>query len=413
FPYIAEEIGDAHRDRTFAIVVDEAHSSQGGKASGAVNRALGERDRGPGEIADDDDAGDDEDTINRTLDQLIASRKLLDNASYFAFTATPKNKTLEIFGAPDPARPGAKKPFHVYTMKQAIQEGFIVDVLANYTPVKSWYRLVKTVDGDPEYDVREASKALRRYVENHDHAVRTKAAIAADHFRDKVAVRIGGRARAMVVVDGVNRAIEWWMALSDYLRETNNPCQAIVAFSGEREWGGARVTEATLNGFPSQEIPERITQDPYRFLVVADKFQTGYDEPLLHTMYVDKPLSGVKAVQTLSRLNRAYPGKHDAFVLDFANDEETIRNAFAPYYRTTILSGDTDPNKLYDLEARLDDAGVYEPEHAIQVVAAFLAGAGRERIDPALDGCVDRYRALDEEGQIAFKGGAKAFVRTY
>ncbi|HET7094057.1 MAG TPA: hypothetical protein VFI22_11275, partial [Thermomicrobiales bacterium] len=213
--------------------------------------------------------------------------------------------------------------------------------------------------------------------------------------------------------DGVNRAIEWWEALSAYLRETNSPYQAIVAFSGEREWGGARVTEATLNGLPSVEIPERIRQGSYRFLVVADKFQTGYDEPLLHTMYVDKVLSGVKAVQTLSRLNRAHPGKRDAFVLDFANDEETIRAAFAPYYRTTILSGETDPNKLYDLQADLDGAGVYDPEQAAPVVAAFLSGAGRERIDPALDECVDRYRALDEDGQVAFKGDAKAFVRTY
>ena len=409
FPHILDEIGDAHRDRRFAVVVDEAHSSQGGRTTGAINRALGEAAEAGGE------AEDDEDFVNRLLDERAASRRLLPNASYFAFTATPKNKTLELFGTPDPAWPEGRRPFHAYTMKQAIQEGFILDVLATYTPVRSWYRLEKTVEGDPEVEVRAAGRLLRRYVEQHDHAIATKAAIAAEHFQTKVAGgrKVRGEARAMVAVDGVERAIRWWQALQRELAETNSPYRAIVAFSGEREVDGQRVTEATLNGFPSAEIPARFREEPYRFLVVADKFQTGYDEPLLHTMYVDKVLAGVKAVQTLSRLNRAAPGKHDTFVLDFANDEETIRQAFAPYYQTTILSGATDPNKLHDLAGQLAGAGVFDPEEARQVVAAFLTSQPRTAIEPVLDRCVERYRALDEAGQVEFKGAAKAFVRTH
>lgn len=409
FPFILDEIGDEHRGRKFAIIIDEAHSSQGGRTSAKMNIALAENGGGGEEE-------DYEDQINR----IMEARKMLGNASYFAFTATPKNKTLEIFGEPVPA-PGSgdkvrHKPFHSYTMKQAIQEGFILDVLANYTPVESYYRLMKTVEDDPEFDTSKAKKKLRRYVESHDHAIRQKAEIMVDHFHEQVIARrkIGGQARAMVICSGIQRAIQYFHAVSAYLTERKSQYKAIVAFSGEHEDGGRQVTEATLNEFPSAQIEKKFQQEPYRFLIVADKFQTGYDEPLLHTMYVDKQLSGIKAVQTLSRLNRAHPQKTDTFVLDFMNDADTITMAFADYYRTTVLSEETDPNKLHDLKGTLDGYQVYAPEQVAQLVELFLGGADRDKLDPILDACVAVYNSdLDEDGQVDFKGKAKAFVRTY
>ena len=406
FPFILDALADEHRERKFAIVIDEAHSGQGGKASGNMNLTLA-----GGRSEEEDDTA--EDRINR----LMESKKMLSNASYFAFTATPKNKTLEIFGAPVPE--GGKTrhvPFHSYTMKQAIDESFIVDVLKHYTPVDSYYRLVKTVETDPEFDTKRAGKKLRRYVEEHDHAIGVKAEIMVDHFHEQVAglQKIGGQARAMVVTGSVQRAISYYHAIRDYLVGRNSPYQAIVAFSGEHDYDGVRVSEASLNGFPSNAITDRIQEDPYRFLVCADKFQTGYDEPLLHTMYVDKPLSGIQAVQTLSRLNRSHPKKGDAFVLDFANGAEVIRNAFADYYRTTILSDETDPNRLHDLKAGLDGFQVYAPEQLEEFVERFLSGGGRELLDPILDACVAVYREqLDEDEQVDFKGRAKAFLRAY
>ncbi|MGN6270264.1 MAG: type I restriction endonuclease subunit R [Sphingomonas sp.] len=404
FPFILDDIGTDHKDRRFAIVIDEAHSSQGGKASAALNAAL---------IGVDDDDESVEDQINA----IIEARKMLPNASYFAFTATPKNKTLEIFGEPCPEGDQVKhRPFHSYTMKQAIEEGFILDVLASYTPVNSFYRLVKTVEADPEFDAARANKKLRRFVESHDHAIRLKAEIMVDHFHEQVLAlnKIGGESRAMVVTSGIERAIQYYHAISGYLAERKSPYKAIVAFSGEHEFRGAKVTEASLNGFPSKDIADRIENDPYRFLVCADKFQTGYDQPLLHTMYVDKTLSGIKAVQTLSRLNRAHPKKHDTFVLDFMNDTDGIRQSFDRFYRTTILSDETDPNRLHDLKTTLDDCQVYGQEDIDKLVAHYLGGADRDKLDPILDGCVAAYRhTLDEDGQVAFKGSAKAFARAY
>jgi type I restriction enzyme R subunit len=355
-----------------------------------------------------------EDKINR----LMEARKLLPNASYFAFTATPKNKTLEIFGEPDPQADGTVKhhAFHTYSMKQAIQEGFILDVLAHYTPVESYYKLAKTVEDDPEFDANKARKKLRRFVEGHDHAIRLKAEIMVDHFHDQVLAqnKIGGQARAMVVTNGIERAVQYYHAFNAYLKERKSKCEAIVAFSGEHEFGGQKVSEASLNGFPSGKIAEKLKEEPYRFLICADKFQTGYDEPLLHTMYVDKTLSGIKAVQTLSRLNRAHPKKHDVFVLDFLNDIDTIRDSFAPFYRATVLADETDPNKLHDLQADLDGAQVYSEEQINQFVRLYLGGADREQLDPILDACVAVYMSdLDEDGQVDFKGKAKGFVRTY
>ena len=412
FPFILDEIA-TEGSKTFAIVIDEAHSSQGGKTSAAMSQALGAPAEG------DDDGPDPEDTVNEALARRMAARKMLTNASYFAFTATPKNKTLEMFGEPLPPDAEGRvrhRPFHSYTMKQAVEEGFILDVLKTYTPVDSYYKLVKKTEDDPEFDTKRAKKKLRRYVESHDHAIRLKAEIMVDHFHEQVmaAGKIGGQARAMVVTSGIERAIQYFHAFKAYLVERKSPYQAIVAFSGEHEYGGAKVSEASLNGFSSSDIAGKIQTDPYRFLICAEKFQTGYDEPLLHTMYVDKPLAGIKAVQTLSRLNRAHPQKHDCFVLDFQNSSEAITFAFQDYYRTTLLAEETDPNKLHDLKAALDAAQVYSPEQVQQVVELFLGGADRDKLDPILDVCVAVYvERLDEDGQVNFKGKAKVFCRTY
>ncbi len=411
FPFILDEIGDEHRGRRFAILIDEAHSSQGGRTTAKMHLALSARalsEHGE-EVADE--------TFEDKINRIMEARKMLPNASYFAFTATPKNKTLEIFGEAYQSGGEVKhRPFHSYTMKQAIQEGFIVDVLAHYTPVASYYRLMKTVADDPEFDVKKAQKKLRRYVESHRYAVQQKAEIIVEHFHTDVIARrkIGGQARAMVVTGSIRRAVQTYFAICDALKARKSPYQAIVAFSGEHDYGGKKVTEASLNGFPSSQIPDKFQEDPYRFLVVAEKFQTGYDEPLLHTMYVDKILSDIKAVQTLSRLNRAHPRKHDTFVLDFVNDADTIQRAFEPYYRTTILSTETDPNKLHDLKADMDGYQVYNTDQIDQLVELYLSGADRDQLDPILDACVAFYNEqLDEDGQVDFKGKAKAFVRTY
>lgn len=406
FPEVLDRVGTEHRGKKFAIIIDEAHSSQGGRTAAAMSMALSEK----GEEQEEETT---EDKINR----IIESRKLVPNASYFAFTATPKNKTLQIFGVPYPEEGEIKhRPFHGYTMKQAIQEGFILDVLKHYTPVESYYRLAKTVEGDPEFDTKKARKKLRHYVETHEDAIEQKAEIMVDHFHEQVIgqKKIGGQARAMVVTGGIQLAIQYFYAFQSYLKEIKSPYKAIVAFSGEPTYKEEKVTEAKLNGFPSGEIADKIQEDPYRFLICADKFQTGYDEPLLHTMYVDKGLSSIKAVQTLSRLNRAHPKKHDVFVLDFYNDTETIEKAFSDYYRTTILSKETDPDKLHTLKADLDKYQVYTPEQIDSLVELYLNDADRDKLDPILDACVAVYVAdLDEDGQVDFKSKAKAFARAY
>jgi len=406
FPFVLKEIGDDHRGRKFAIIIDEAHSSQGGRTAAKMNIALSP-----------EGGEEEEETIEDTINRIMESKKMLPNASYFAFTATPKNKTLEIFGEPYQEGDVIKhRPFHSYTMKQAIQEGFILDVLQNYTPVESYYRLMKKIEDDPEFDTRKAQKKLRRYVESHKYAIEQKAEVMVDHFLEQVIARnkIGGQARSMVVTSSVNRAIQYYFAFCDYLKELKSPYKAILAFSGEPEYNGQKVTESSLNGFPGNQIPDRIREDPYRFLICAEKFQTGYDEPLLHTMYVDKPLSGIKAVQTLSRLNRAHPKKHDTFVLDFQNDADTIQIAFEDYYRTTILSAETDPDKLHDLKSDLDGYQVYNNSNIDLFVERYLDEAERDQLDPILDSCVAIYKdTLDEDGQVDFKGKAKTFVRTY
>ena len=342
---------------------------------------------------------------------------MLPNASYFAFTATPKNKTVEMFGEIiDHTSEVKRKPFHSYTMKQAIQEGFILDVLRNYTPINSYYKIIKIVENDPEFDAIKAKKKLKRFVESDERSIRLKSEIMVDHFHEQVLNRnkIAGKARAMVITDGIERALNYFYAISEYLKQRKSPIKAIVAFSGKFNYKGLKVSESSVNGFPANEIIDRIQEDPYRFLICADKFQTGYDEPLLQTMYVDKQLSGIKAVQSLSRLNRSFPAKNDVFVLDFCNDAETIKKSFNPFYRTTVLSGETDPNKLHDLKADLDAHQVYDDERIDLLVSSYLDGRDRSHLDPILDLCVEEYNIqLDLEEQIDFKGKAKAFLRTY
>ena len=406
FPYILDEIGNEQRSRRFAIIIDEAHSSQGGKTSAAVSMALAEAG-----------AAEADETTEDKINRIVEARQMLPNASYFAFTATPKSKTLELFGEKNQAGEQTKRrPFHTYTMKQAIHEGFILDVLRYYTPVKSYYKLIKKAKDDPEFDTNRARKKLRRFVEGHDYAIRLKAEIMVDHFHEKVLTlkKLGGKARVMVVTGRIKRAVLYYRAIRKYLLERKSPYQAICAFSGEHEFGGERVSEASLNGFPSGQIAEKFQEDPFRFLVCAEKFQTGYDEPLLHTMYVDKILSGIKAVQTLSRLNRAHPKKHDVFVLDFMNDVDTIREAFDNYYQTTILSEETDPDRLHDLKGALDACQVYSDAEIGKLVTLYLEGADRDQLDPLLDSCVAAYQEqLDEDEQVNFKGKAKAFLRAY
>ena len=406
FPFIVPQIGAEHKDHHFAIIIDEAHSGQSGRNSAQMNLALSG-------LASDDEM-DNEDKINA----MMEGRKLLGNASYFAFTATPKNKTLETFGVPYQDGDEIKhRPFHVYTMKQAIQEGFILDVLQNYTPIDSFYKLMKTVEDDPMFDKKRAQKKLRSFVESDSYTIGKKAAMMVEHFHEQVIAKgkIGGQARAMIVTSSIPRCIEYYYAINKCLADRHSPYKTIIAFSGECKYQGQEptLTSAGLNGFPDAKIPKTFKQDPYRILIVADMFQTGFDEPLLHTMYVDKPLYDIKAVQTLSRLNRCHPKKHDTFVLDFANKPEMIEKAFSRYYRTTILSGETDPNKLYDLVAVMEGYQVYTEDDVTRLVNLYLDGADRDKLDPTLDACTAIYNQLETDDQIKFKSAAKVFVRTY
>ena len=406
FPYISQEIGQEHLDNRFAIIIDEAHSGQSGRNSANMNLALSG-------MASDDEM-DNEDKINA----IVEGRKLVKTASYFAFTATPKNKTEEVFGTPYEADGVVKhKPFHVYTMKQAIQEGFILDVLKNYTTIDSWYKIAKKVEDDPMFDKKRAQKKLRSFVEGNSDVIAQKAAMMVDHFHEQIIAKkkLNGRSRAMVVTASIPRCIETYQAINKCLAERHSPYKAIIAFSGEYRYNGQELalTSADINGFSDARIPKEFTKDPYRLLVVADMFQTGFDEPLLQTMYVDKPLYDIAAVQTLSRLNRAAPGKSEVYVLDFANKTQTIQDAFSKFYRTTILSGETDPNKLYDLITIMENYQVYGSNDVKSVVYLFIGGAERDRLDPLLDPCVITYEDLGMDDQIKFKSAAKSFVRTY
>ena len=411
FQFILDAISADYKNKNFAIIIDEAHSSQNGSLAAKMNIVVS------GNVYDDDDAFEDK------LNKLIEGKKMASNASYFAFTATPKNKTLEMFGEkmfdehgnPIMNEDGTQKakPHYVYTMKQAIEEKFILDVLRYYTTYNSYYHIVKTVESDPLFDKKQAQRMLRYYVETQKIAVKEKAGIIVEHFHTEVRHKIKGQGRAMVVANSIKRAIEYYMAISKLLEERKSPYKAMVAFSGDYTYEGVSYNEAKLNGFPSSQIEKTFRKDPYRLLIVANKFQTGYDEPLLHTMYVDKGLSDIKAVQTLSRLNRCHSDKNDVFVLDFQNDAADIKVAFDKYYKTTILSGETDANKLNDLVDEMEPLEVYDDEEVTSVAELYLNNADRTEIDSIIDKCVERYKELEFEEQIDFKSSAKTFVRTY
>ena len=406
FPYILDAIGGELKNKRFGIIIDEAHSSQNGSLSAKMNIALS------GNVTDEDEDLEDK------IEKILRGRKMVGNANYYAFTATPKNKTLQMFGTPfqQPEGETGYRPFHEYTMRQAIEEGFIRDVLENYTPYQSFYKVIKSITEDPEFDKKQAEKKIRAFVERQPETIAAKSAIIVQHFHEHVIDKgkVGGQARAMVVTSSILRAIDFYYEITRLLQERNSPFKAIVAFSGEKEYYGKMVTESSINGFPSAEIEDKMEEDPYRILVVADKFQTGYDQPLLHTMYVDKVLSDVKAVQTLSRLNRCHPKKRDTFVLDFAGNEDNVLKAFQKYYKATILAKETDPNKLNDLIEEIEPFNIYTEADVTAVNEIFWANAPREEIDPILDLCVENFKnQLTEGDQIKCKGSLKSYCRIY
>jgi type I restriction enzyme R subunit len=424
FPHIVEEIGELPGNN-FAIIIDEAHSSLSGQMARKLNETLSklnldqatqvEVEEEMEDIASMVDVEDAEETVTGEdlIRVLVKSRKLLPNASYFAFTATPKNKTLELFGVPYPEGDKSKfRAFHLYSMKQAIEEGFIMDVLLNYTTYQSYYALLKKIEDDPEYDKQKAQKKLKHYVESHEHAIKKKTALIADHFIDEVIKKrkVGGLAKAMLVTSSRANAVKYKKAFDDYLFKINSPYKAIVAFSGEIDG----QTEANLNGFSSANIPSEFEKNENRFLIVANKYQTGFDQPLLHTMYVDKKLGGVNAVQTLSRLNRSHPLKKDTFVLDFANAAEDIEKAFKPYFESTILGEATDPNKLFDLQNALDNFQVYNREQVFEFSEKILANVPVDQLHAILDSSTEIFRNdLTEEEQADFRAKVKTYVRLY
>lgn len=430
FSFILDEIGCSLKDKRFAIIIDEAHSSQNGAMSANLATGLS-GNAAPKPYVVPEDTGymmaaengsgvewepEEEDTEDK-IHRILKGRKLAKNADYYAFTATPKNKTLEMFGEKSYDANGEVtfKPFHEYTMKQAIEEGFILDVLKYYTPYKSYYRILKATKDDPRYDKKKAQGKLRAYVEAQPETIEKKAEIIVEHFCKKVYMKIGGKARAMLVTSSIERAIEFYKIITRMLEERNSPYRAIVAFT-DKVIDGKLVTESSLNGFPSAEIESRMEEEPYRILVVANKYQTGYDQPLLHTMYVDKQLSSVKAVQTLSRLNRCHPKKQDTFVLDFANDPEVIKLSFQEYYKTTVLVGESDVNKLNDLTEKIEGYNFYVQDDINKVVELKLSGSDEDRpnIDAILDGVTMRFKEeLDEDEQIDCKSAIKNFCRCY
>lgn len=404
FPKIVDGIGDMS-DRKFAVIIDEAHSSQGGQSADKLNMTIG--------AADEDEEPED---YQEKILQAMERRKMGKNASYFAFTATPKKATLEKFGVRNAQ--GGFDPFDLYSMKQAIEENFILDVLANYTTYRSYYEVQKSIAENPEFDTAKAQKKLRAYVESHQQTIDTKAALMVDHFVTQVVgtKKLRGQARGMVVTRNIESAIRYFFAIRDELKKANAPFQAIVAFSGTKKVDGIEHTEDSLNGFPSKDIPDKFKEPGYRLLVVANKFLTGFDEPLLHTMYVDKRLQGVLAVQTLSRLNRCNEKmqKQDTFVLDFYNSAAEIKAAFDDFYTSTSLTEPTDVNVLHDLKEALDDAGIYEDEDVEKFNELFFNGVDAEQLHPIIDEAVGRFDLIEEEDhKIDFKIKAKQFVKLY
>ncbi|MBI2238630.1 MAG: type I restriction endonuclease subunit R [Actinobacteria bacterium] len=372
FPFVVEEVAGLP-ERRYAVIVDEAHSSQTGETAQEMKKALG----GVKAVVQEGEEGeiDPQDAIDALVEASARARGPHENLSMFAFTATPKGKTLELFGEP-PDEDGRQRPFHLYSMRQAIEEGFIVDVLEHSTTYETYFRLARAGEEDPEVSVREASKAIARYVMLHPSVVAQKAAIVVEHFRRTTRHRIGGKAKAMVVCRSRLSAVRFKQAIDAYAREHGyGDVETLVAFSGTVSDGGVDHTEPNMNGFPESQTAERFASDDYRILVVAEKFQTGFDQPLLHTMFVDKKLEGVNAVQTLSRLNRIHPEKEDTFVLDFVNEAEQIQRGFAPYYDASVAVP-TDPNELYDAWREADRFGVVRPEDVEGFARAYFAASG-------------------------------------
>lgn len=424
FPFALKHLTDIP-DRKYAVIIDEAHSSQGGEASRKMTEVLAGKNLSPEEQekveSEIENSELDEDDAIR---EIIQKRGPQKNISIFAFTATPKPKTLEVFGIKDAE--GKPKPFHLYSMRQAIEEGFILDVLKNYTSYKEYYQFTKAITDDPELNKKKATKAIGRFASLHPVSLAQKTEVMVEHFRQVTMKKIGGKAKAMVVTSSRKHALRYYLEFKDYIKEKGydqepNKIRALVAFSGSLidDLYPEGVTESQLNGFGEKELPDKFSTPEYQILLVADKYQTGFDQPLLHTMYVDKKLSGVKAVQTLSRLNRTHAGKEDTFILDFANDRETIIESFQPYYELTTMTETTDPNHLYDLKGKLDATNVYFQSEVDGFARVFYRPGNTSLKDQGklygfIDPAVDRYKAIDkEETQDEFKGSLTSFVRMY
>lgn len=409
FPFIVDGIADLS-DKRFAVIIDEAHSSQSGTASDNMNRAMGKINTETEEEVDPQDK----------ILEAMRSRKMRGNASYLAFTATPKNNTLEKFGVPQ--GDGSFKPFHLYSMKQAIEEGFILDVLANYTTYKSYYEIEKSIEDNPLFDTAKAQKKLRAYVERDKQTIATKAEIMFDHFISNVVnkKKLKGKAKAMVVTQSIESAIKYYFALKNILKDKGNPFQIAIAFSGKKTVDGIEYTEDSINGFPEKDTRDKFNEDDFRILVVANKYLTGFDQPKLTAMYVDKKLQGVLAVQALSRLNRAADklGKktEDLFVLDFFNSVEDIKESFDPFYTATSLSSATDVNVLHEIKAVLDEVGVYEWYEVEDFVTKYFNKADAQELSPIIDIAADRFNQqleLEDSDKADFKIKAKQFVKIY
>lgn len=407
FPFIIDGISDLS-DKRFAVIIDEAHSSQSGSAHDNMNRAMGKS-----EVEEVEDAQD------KVL-QAMRSRKMRGNASYLAFTATPKNSTLEKFGQQQ--EDGSFKPFHLYSMKQAIEEGFILDVIANYTTYKSYYEIEKSIQDNPEFDTKKAQKRLRAYVERSQQTIDTKAEIMLEHFIPHVvnSKKLKGKAKGMVVTQNIETAIRYYKAITRQLEQQGNPFKAVIAFSGTKEVDGIEYTEADMNGFPEADTKDRFDTDEYRLLVVANKYLTGFDQPKLSAMYVDKKLASVLCVQTLSRLNRSAPkfGKktEDLFVLDFFNSVDDIKAAFDPFYTSTTLSEATDVNVLHELKDAMDDVGVYDWHEVEEFIKRYFDNADAQELSPIIDVSANRFNVeleLEDDDKVDFKVKAKQFVKIY
>jgi type I restriction enzyme R subunit len=416
FPFIIDGIADLS-DKRFAVVIDEAHSSQSGTAAGKMNQAMGmgQNDE-PLDKAQDKEEEDAQDKILKAMQ----ARKMKGNASYFAFTATPKNATLERFGVQQ--EDGSFRPFHLYSMKQAIEEGFILDVLANYTTYKSYYEIEKSIQENPLFDSKKAQKKLRAYVERDKRTIATKAEIMLEHFIGKVfnTKKLKGKAKAMVVTQNIESAVRYYLALSAILENKGNPFKIAIAFSGNKTVDGIEYSESTINGFPEKDTRDKFDTNAYRILVVANKYLTGFDQPKLCTMYVDKKLQGVMAVQALSRLNRSAlkltKKTEDLFILDFFNQVDDIKASFDPFYTSTSLSKATDINVLHELKGTLDEVGVYEQDEIETFVEKYFAGVDAQELSPIIDTAADRFNrqlGLEDDEKADFKIKAKQFVKIY